>query len=719
MGKYLAHISEDGLREQSVSEHLRNTAELAQSFAAAFECGDWGYCAGLLHDIGKYSEAFQRRLCGENIRVDHATAGAQLCLEKGGLYSYLGFCIAGHHAGLPNRGTNADIAGSSTMWGRRRKKIEDFRAYENEVEIPELKTQPFGIRDKNKRGILDSVFIRMVYSCLVDADYLDTEQFMKNGKTERDCGESIEALEQRLQTFIFGWLENKEPDTVNGHRTEILRNCIDMGKNGRGLYRLTVPTGGGKTIASLAFALKHAKENGMERVIYVVPYTGIIEQNADVFRKILGNRNVLEHHCNVDYGDTDKDEELRAVQLASENWDKPVVVTTNVQFFESLFSNKSSRCRKLHNMVNSVIIFDEAQMLPDDYLLPCVEMMEELVKYYRSTVVLCTATQPALQSVFGNDMKYKELCPDVEGQFAFFKRVFVKNLGTIPEEELTEQLQDKEQALCILNTKKQVQRIYRNIKGEGVFHLSTYMYPRHRKRVLEQIRSCLRDGKRCVVIATSLVEAGVDLDFKSVYRQIAGIDSVIQAMGRCNREGKRTPAESMAYIFDIEDSTPVPSQEQQIAVAKLVLEDWEDITSPEAVEEYFRRLYHYRGRERMDKKNILEQFRKGMFPFADVGKEFKLIEQKTKTIFIEKELQAQELAEKIRLKGATRELMREAGQYSINVYENDFKKLYENGELRLLSEELKEDFFVLTNRGLYTEDMGLALEAEQNGLILY
>lgn len=233
----------------------------------------------------------------------------------------------------------------------------------------------------------------MIYSCLVDADFLDTEYFMKNGQVERDSGNSMNVLLKRLEKHISGWLPNNELNTVNGRRTEILKYCLKNGEKGRGLFRLTVPTGGGKTIDSLAFALRHAVKHHMSRIIYVIPYTSIIEQNAEVFREILGEGNVLEHHSNVNF---ESSEELKPMQLASENWDKPVIVTTNVQFFESLFASKSSKCRKIHNIANSVIIFDEAQMLPNDYLKPCISMMEELLNHYRTSIVLCTATQPAL-----------------------------------------------------------------------------------------------------------------------------------------------------------------------------------------------------------------------------------------------------------------------------------------------------------------------------------
>lgn len=371
--KYIAH--KDNYREQSVKEHLYGTADKAAEFADKFGKADWGYCCGLLHDIGKYSKEFQNKIINDtDDKVDHSTAGAKLCIELGGYYQLLSYCIAGHHAGMPDYG-NTGIH-SSLRYRCEKKKICDYSSYKYDIEIPELNTEPIMLRNLSDADFPLSVFLRMIYSCLVDADFLDTEYFMKNGDVNRSSGENVEILLNKLEKHISEWLKNDNTKSINGRRTEILKHCLNEGRNKKGYFRLTVPTGGGKTIASLAFALKHAVENDMDRVIYVIPYTSIIEQNAQVFRDILGEQNVLENHCNVDY---DGREDFEPMQLASENWDKPIVVTTNVQFFESLFSNKSSKCRKLHNIANSVIIFDEAQMLPTDYLKPCIYMISELV----------------------------------------------------------------------------------------------------------------------------------------------------------------------------------------------------------------------------------------------------------------------------------------------------------------------------------------------------
>ena len=438
MDQYLGHTCGD--RVQTVKEHLEGTAMLSGEFASRFGKRDWGYCCGLLHDIGKYSAAFQKKITeNSDRRVDHSSAGMQVCFEKGGMYGFMGYCIAGHHAGLPDYGSPTDDAGSSSLCGRRKKKLEDYQAYRSEIRIPELASVPFDVKKAHDPDFSMSVFIRMLYSCLVDADFLDTETFMKDGETGRIPGDSLKVLLERLETYISDWLESDGEETVNGRRTEILRHCLESGSMERGLFRLTVPTGGGKTISSLAFALRHAVKHRMDRMIYVIPYTSIIEQNAAVFREILGDVNVLEHHSNMDdftAEGLEETEELKAMHLAAENWDKPVIVTTNVQFFESLYGSRSSRCRKLHNIANSVIIFDEAQMLPTDYLKPCTAMIEELIANYRVSAVLCTATQPALRPFFPKERHITELCPRMEEQFRFFKRTTLCDLGTVSKRQL-------------------------------------------------------------------------------------------------------------------------------------------------------------------------------------------------------------------------------------------------------------------------------------------
>ncbi len=711
---YLAHISEDRTREQFLLEHLKGTAQLAGDFSAEFHCKEWGYGCGMLHDIGKYSEKFQKRLYGGSI-TDHATAGAKELYDR---KNFIGaYCVSGHHSGLLDGGQSANVGGEATLKGRMQKALEDYQAFQTEIEIPSF--PPIPLRQLGEGGFSLSFFIRMLFSCLVDADYLDTEDFMAGGAVCRGGFDSIETLFDRLFNHVKPWLQNNETDTVNGRRTAILKACLEMGKREKGIFQLTVPTGGGKTLSSLAFGLRHAKEHHLSRIIYVVPYTAIIEQNAQVFKDILGEKNVLEDHCNVVY---ENSSELNMIQLASENWDCPVVVTTNVQFFESLFASKTSKCRKLHNIANSVIIFDEAQMLPVNYLKPCIQAISELVYNYESTVVLCTATQPSLKQFFPAQMKISEICPDVKGQYEFFRRTVLKNSGEMSENQLVMKLKENQQVLCILNSRKNVRQIYDALKEEkGVYHLSTFMYPKHRKRILCIIRERLKSGQPCRLIATSLVEAGVDFDFPTVYRGLAGVDSMIQAAGRCNREGKRLRNDCETVIFTLEkdERAYIPqSLELPIKVAEQISEKWKDISSLEAIEEYFKRLYNFRG-ESLDVKDIIAQMEAGrksqLYPFAEVSKQFKLIENDTRTILIDKEPEAKTIVERIRRGEHSRQLMREASQYCVNIYDNDFEKL--NGAGRL--EAIDMDLYLLRNPEQYTEEKGLEIQVERGEAVIF
>ncbi len=361
---YFAHTSQDG-RKQSVLAHLNGTADRCARFSSAFGAEEQGRLAGLAHDIGKYSAAFQRRLDGASIQVDHSTAGAWECAQRG--QTFAAFAVAGHHGGLPDGGVRTDSSDQGTFCGRMNKaakRLEPYDAWKGELALPSASV-PFQITS----GAEAMFFTRMLYSCLVDADFLDTEAFMDETAV-RGGGSSIAELDQKLQTYIAGWFPPKRP--LDEQRCALLRRCIQEGEErSPGLFTLTIPTGSGKTVSSLAFALRHAKAHGLRRVVYVLPYTSIIEQNAQVFRKILGEENVLEHHSGVLYDLTEQsDPKTIRLAKATENWDMPVVVTTAVQFFESLFAARSSKCRKLHNLAESVIIFDEAQMLPVPYLRP-------------------------------------------------------------------------------------------------------------------------------------------------------------------------------------------------------------------------------------------------------------------------------------------------------------------------------------------------------------
>lgn len=708
---YIAHISEDG-RVQTVKEHLEGTALLAADFARAFDGAELGFLTGLSHDIGKYSGKFQERIRNPKLHqgLDHSTAGAQLLwMEK--LYP-AAFAVAGHHGGLPDGGTKAEKGQGSTMLGRVSKNVEDCGAWREELKLPAARLPERVPSD----AFSQAFFTRMLYSCLVDADYLDTEGFMSGGKVKRGTGQPLDVLLNRLNSFIEPFWQGE--GTLNHLRCQVLRTCVERGANERdSLYTLTVPTGGGKTLSSLAFGLYRAVKADKDRVIYVIPYHSIIDQTAAVFRKALGEESVIEHHSAAEYnlGEGMNDSALASRKaLATENWDAPVIVTTAVQFFESLFANRGSRCRKLHNIANSVIIFDEAQTLPVNYLRPCVAAIGQLIRFYGVTAVLCTATQPALEELFQEfapGLAMKEIYPDQEILHSSLRRTTVRDLGILEESELRERLASCRQALCVVNRKKTAESIYRSLSGEGNFCLFTLIYPEERKKKLEEIRRRLKEGLPCRVISTSLIEAGVDVDFPVAFREEAGLDSIIQTAGRCNREGRRSAADSPIYVFRLKGQKIPAMIRQNVDAARAVIRDYADIASLEAIRAYFKLYRAQKGREGQDIKGILEAFSEGwsgrIMPFASVAENFHLIETPARTIYIPRGAGAH-LVERLRRGEVSRSLFRALGQFAVSVYPDHFQKLEQAGALELL----EDGSAILLINDYYDEEVGLILEPE-------
>lgn len=699
---YNAHIREDGT-VQTVAEHLAGTASLSETFASRFGEGKRGALLGMAHDIGKNSREFQKRLKG-GPKVDHATAGAIECGKVGEMLS--GCCVMGHHGGLLDFGNRTDMAGEHTYIGRVKKGMQPGKipAYEWKG------TLETGIPMPNlKNGFEQSMWVRMLYSCLVDADYLDTESFMTSPRNPEY--DTLPVLLERLMNYIKPWFP--ATNHLNRLRCGILERCMDIAASPKGLFSLTVPTGGGKTVSSLAFALKHAVTHGMDRIIYVIPYTSIIEQNAKVFREILGEQNVIEHHSGVACDEDGETSPWKLQQrLATENWDAPVIVTTAVQFFESLYSNLPSKCRKLHNIANSVIIFDEAQMIPGSQLKPCVGAISNLVSRFQSTAVLCTATQPVLEDLvqsFCPEITVTEICSRDEGLFRQFQRVTYRNGGKLDHLTLAELLSDENQVLCIVNTRKMAQRIYGLLPEEGSFHLSTLMYPKHRTEILDTVRKRLKEGLPCRLVSTSLIEAGVDIDFPAVYRQMTGLDSLIQAAGRCNREGKRRPEDSIVTYFEGEDAAPL-LQRVNIGAAREVLRNAPNVDQPETIQRYFSVWRSLVG-DNLDKSNVVEHMEKGirgcMLPFETVAKEFHMIDQNTKTVYIPAG-DGKELCESIQMGTANRQTYRQAGQYCVNIYEQHFQDLVLVGDVRAID----ENSGILINLSQYDQQKGLSLGVE-------
>lgn len=703
----LAHISEDGRRTQSVRDHLLGTAALAEAFARPFGGQEQAYLAGLLHDIGKYSDAFQRRLRG-GPKVDHATAGARAAFEA--RQPEIAFAIAGHHGGLPDGGAQTDPAGAGTLWGRLKKEIPPCEGWKNEISLPAARRPPLP-----GDGFSAAFYTRMLYSCLVDADYLDTEAFMNGAPAPRGGGAAPDALLQRLQAFVAPWWDAK--NELNRKRCAILRTCLDTGAAAApGLFSLTVPTGGGKTVSSLAFALAHAASQGKKRVIYVIPYTSIIDQTAEVFRGILGGEAVVEHHSGADFSmpEGECDPQLYRKALAAENWDAPVIVTTAVQFFESLFASRPSRCRKLHNLANSVVVFDEAQTLPVPYLRPCVAAIGQLVQHYGVTAVLCTATQPALQPLFdalAPGVKLREICPDTEGLYRFFRRTKLRQAGELTPEALAAQLCGAAQALCVVNRRSTAQKLFAALPAEGRYCLTTLLCPADRKRLLKEIRARLQADLPCRVVSTSLIEAGVDVDFPAAWREEAGLDSVLQAAGRCNREGKHPAEESIVTVFRLSEQC-VPSMiRQNVDSARQVFSLFEDPAAPAAIEHYFSFYRTLKGDAALDKENVLPSFNQRLqgkaLPFASVAERFHLIDRSTVTVYLPVGEGAQ-LAESLRRGAFSRSLFRRLGQFAVSIYPDHLQKLQAAGAV----EAVGDDMYLLSDLRLYDRETGLSLDVE-------
>lgn len=707
MNMLLAHGATDEHPEgQSIEAHLKGTGELAETFAAEFGAAANGKLCGLAHDIGKYSDEFQLRLRGGK-KVDHATAGAIECFKIKAAFEAV--CVIGHHSGLPNVGhKDADTTESQTFFGRKLRAeqggIPDYRKnWNGHIALPQDYFRPSG------RGFATAFYIRMLYSCLVDADYIDTETFM-NGDAGRGNYEPLSALCDKLTAYISKW--NNPTREIDILRQKILNSCIEKASAPRGIFSLTVPTGGGKTVASMAFALNHAAANSMKRIIYAIPYTSIIEQNANVFRDILGQENVVEHHSQVSYELSENADELEyRSALATENWDAPVIVTTAVQFFESLYANRSSKCRKLHNIANSVIIFDEAQMIPSNNLRPCVAAIAELVRAYNATAVLCTATQPAIDEMlleYSKKESVVELCPDVDGMFEKFRRTSFEKEGRLTTDELVSRLESQQQVLCIVNTRKFAQEVYEALPSEGRFHLSTLMCPVHRKQKLDEIRERLKSGKTCRVVSTSLIEAGVDVDFPRVFREMAGLDSILQAAGRCNREGKRSAESSIVTVFESENKV-----NKLIAVnrdaAEETVRDWTQPNTTSTIERYFKAYRDFLRND--DKSGVITASEKGIsgcgLPFEWIAKEFKLIDQNTFAVYIPIG-EGKELVSRLREGERSRGLYRRAGMYSVSVYQNQFDSLINAGA----AEPFGEDAAFLTDCSLYSDEKGLSTDVD-------
>lgn len=719
---------------EPLSRHLANVAASARSRAERFGAAEVGEVTGWLHDMGKVKAGFQARLRGAPQKVSHSGEGALYAHDH---FPFLGklmaFCVAGHHSGLPNGATDARARPVTPLLKRLAE--SDSIPLPAGVKIPDMRTAPkplSGLKFDARTAFCAfevQFFTRMLFSALVDADFIETENFYSPGRRHSPIPD-LDGLRSTLDRRLTGFGPARTP--VNRLRAEVLSAAEDAAQKKPGLFTLTVPTGGGKTLSSLKFALDHALRHDLRRVIYVVPFTAIIEQTADVFRTYLEDEDaVLEHHSGFDAEDTFGDEtRAEQMKLAAQNWDRPVVVSTAVQFFESLFANRTQKCRKLHNIARSVIVLDEAQTLPVNYLRPCLAALKELVRGYGCSVVLCTATQPAVRDLDGLD-RYdesipadatREIAPDPPELYRRLKRVDARFVGALGNADLAARVAGQE-ALVIVNNKRQARALY-DLLGRGhALHLSTNMTAGHRRDVLARIK----DGFDGPVISTALVEAGVDLDFPQVWRAVAGLDSIVQAAGRCNRNGMMEGLGEV-HIFEPEDGYPPPHELQLNAdIARDILRTHaDDPLSPEAVRAYFQRLYWDRDAD-LDSKRILQQIKETGnrfdFPFADIAHDFRLIEEVTQPLIIGAgtygmDAGARRLLEHGPYPGAIARAMQ---RYTVSVSPRVRGELVRVGAAHAVRpDEFGDQFVVLDNVRLYDEEAGFSPEnAEDIGVMIY
>lgn len=743
---FVAHVrpaeNGKGFVVHALEDHLQEVGRICMEFAGQFGNGDWGYAAGVLHDLGKYKADFQSYIRdrsgldrdeadeGGPGKVDHTAAGALYAVQRfGPLGRALAYLIAGHHSGLPDW-HKANQSGRSLS-----QRLSEPHHLERTLEqcppkrileVCQPATRPCGALWSDEEHV--HLWVRMLFSCLVDADFLDTELFMDSRRaSSRPIAEGLPRLKERFDAHMEAKQRISAPTAVNLLRKKVLAQCIEGAAKPPGLFTLTVPTGGGKTLASIGFALEHALLHKKRRIIVVIPYTSIIEQTAEVLRSVFGKDNVLEHHSNLD-----PDLETSRSKLATENWDAPIVVTTNVQLFESLFASRTSACRKLHNVCNSILVLDEAQMLPPEFLKPILSVLRGLSSSFGVTAVLCTATQPALGGTIGTEKAaflglddVTEIISSHHELAKQLKRVEVVTRGPLNApstwQEIASDLLQFDQVLCVVNTRANCRELHALLPQETI-HLSALMCGEHRSEVISSIKAKLKAGEPIRVVSTQLVEAGVDLDFPVVYRALAGLDSIAQAAGRCNREGM-LPNGSLGKVVVFAPPMPAPPgllRKGEDATKEIFrcLPDIAKELSPQAFASYFKQFFS--RVDSFDAKGITQLLqgpdaRDFNLQFRTAASLFSLIDdagQKPIVVWFKRRTSdSRVLLGNLSTIGPNRALMRKLQRYTVNVPERVWKALQEQGAIaELKGPDGPMEIWAQTLPGLYDDVFGLRVE---------
>ncbi len=736
---------------EPLQTHADEVARLASLYAGLFGGEALGAASGWLHDLGKIKPAFQRRLRDPSVRVGHSGEGAVAATaayaDAAPLGRLLAFAIAGHHSGLAN-----GIGGGGGLSPLDDRLVDaETLALPTWLDLPTfdlsgpdlphpLRRERWRSLDRDGQAFALQFLGRMLFSCLVDADRTATNAFERDVRAEvgtTDLAPLLDSLNLHLATFP------PPTDDVGRARSHVLAASRATATSKPGLFSLTVPTGGGKTLSSLAFALEHARAHGLARVIHVAPFTAIIEQTARVFREALkDDAAVLEHHSAFEAEETfdrQDEDEAREAKRVMETWDAPVVVTTAVQLFEGLFANRTSRCRKLHRLAGAVIVLDEAQALPLHVLRPCLRALTELAEGYGSTVVLCTATQPAVTRAAGAAfpealVDVREIVPDPRDLYKRLRRVRVADGGTMTDAQIVAEMDGAPQALAIVNTRRHARELADRL-GDGARHLTTAMTGRHRRAVLEEVRADLAAHQSCRLVSTSLIEAGVDISFPLVLRASAGLDSLAQAAGRCNRSGELGPLGGRVVAFTPapgEGRTPPPELARFAEVAAHISTRHEDPLSLDALDDYFGELYWRSGPDRLDAtrvrigekettgiaraftENLGNPARGGPHtPYASIAAAFRLIGQTMKPVIVPHAASPDhgapaDLLHDLEYAQGIGGLARRLQPYTVPVPDKARLALVACGSARMVrAEEFADQFVVLTNDALYGETSGL------------
>lgn len=728
VNRYIAHRNESSGAVQTVKEHCENTAALCREFSVP-ELKDFMYAVGLLHDVGKFQESFVKRINGANIKVEHSICGAFAAKEKYSMPSPMAlmmeYCIAGHHSGIPDGGFPNDDADKATLCGRLKRDYEDFSEYKKELVLPELnglEWMKYLFRDCNNKmeNVIDkfAFLTRYAFSCLVDADSIDTAEFCKERELPRrlkaDFRACLKNVDDKLNSFVC-------ETELQRARADLQKQAFRNAKQEAEIYLLNMPTGSGKTLASVKIALERALAKGKKRIIYVIPYNSIIEQTADVFEELFGeNLEVLRHQSTFSYEEEENGSEdyREAAKTAVENWDAPFVITTAVQFFESIYANKRGKLRKMHNMSDSILIFDEAHLMSQDYLQPCLQAVAYITRYLHSEAVFLTATMPDFERLMNKyalpDSKIVKLINDTS-VFTKFQKCRYSYIGEESSSELLSKCCKYPSSLIIVNTKATARELYQECGGKK-YHLSTYMTSYDRKRILKEIRQELKrleadypgykdvpENRRITIISTSLIEAGVDLDVYTVFRERTGLDSILQAGGRCNREGKRKMAD--VFVFDLAGETRQAALDEKANLTKGLLKKYDDVSDVKCIDEYYSRLYFMKADD--IQKNTMHQVCTDLdsIPFKEYAEKFELIDSRQVSLVVPRDAQSEKLVEAMKY---TKEAnARKLQNYTCSVRQKELEDLIRQHAV----DDYGTGIYCLTNKDYYDEYKGVLFEA--------